>query len=490
MGRNREKTKTIFRQWGIPFVILLILVIAVLINFSVKGRSESTQRITEEKENEAMDYAERLYSELNQMTMVGIPAADVLGSLKGENQVISRDIQMALCNNTLAYQVIYADKNGIGKDQKGNPVNLSEEPYFQAAYQKQQYQYVEKDVVSNRSAIISILPVRRAGGEEKALYLYYPVERFQELYKNITYVKNSFCLLMMDEGSIVQSIGKNRLEGKDNQKLWNDLKKGTTEHSVLEMEDIEVLLTYAPVGSCSWYIVVGTDYSRIKSLISAEWKETRQVVSRLLIIIVAFIIYAVIISIINRMNYNKQNRTLEMKADTDLLTELYNKIATEREIQKYTQEHPEEKALLFLIDLDNFKKINDTMGHAFGDEVLRTIGTRLKVEFRQSDIIGRIGGDEMIVFLKNIQEETIMRRQMEKIRHIFNTMEVGEYVKYKVTASIGVAIFPQQGANFSSLYAEADKALYVAKGKGKDCMYCVQEEGNLEELDNLHRKEE
>jgi len=485
-----ENNRSVFIQWGIPFIFLLVIIITILINFSVMGQSQSTRRITEEKEEEAKTYAERLYDELDQMTQVAMSAADVLASLKEGNNVITQNIQMALYNNTLAYRVIYADNRGRGTDQKGNIVNVSRESYYQQSYEKQQYQYVEKDVERDQSAIVSIIPVYSVVGEDKVLYLYYPVERFQELYKNITYIKDSFCLLMIDGGSMVESVGKNKLEGEDTLKIWNDMKMSSQKHMIFNQEETELFMSYAPVGIQDWYIVVGNNHNRIQSLINSELKVTRQVVGQLLITIVAFILFAISINVINKMNYNRQNRTLERKADTDLLTELYNKIATEREIQKYTQEYPDTKALFFLVDIDNFKKINDTMGHAFGDEVLRSIGNRLKVEFRQSDIIGRIGGDEMIIFLKDIRNEEVLRRQMEKVRHIYSTLEIGDYVKYKVTASIGVAIFPQQGADFSVLYAEADKALYIAKGKGKDCMYCADEKEIYPELDSLHRKEE
>ena len=69
-------------------------------------------------------------------------------------------------------------------------------------------------------------------------------------------------------------------------------------------------------------------------------------------------------------------------------------MATERKIKEYITMNPQSQAMLFVLDIDNFKKINDTMGHAFGDEVLKNIGMRLKAAFRSSDIVGRFGGDE------------------------------------------------------------------------------------------------
>ena len=90
---------------------------------------------------------------------------------------------------------------------------------------------------------------------------------------------------------------------------------------------------------------------------------------------------------------------LEDKADTDLLTDLNNKMATERKIREYMEKYPDKQGVLFVLDVDNFKKINDTMGHAFGDEVLRSLAVRLQSMFRATDIVGRTGGDEFMVFL-------------------------------------------------------------------------------------------
>jgi len=124
--------------------------------------------------------------------------------------------------------------------------------------------------------------------------------------------------------------------------------------------------------------------------------------------------------------------------------------------------------MLFLFDVDNFKKINDTKGHAFGDEVLRTLGETLSSQFRVTDIIGRIGGDEFMIFLKNIPNDEIATREAEKIMYYFKHFQAGGYVKYSATASVGVAMFPNDGADFDSLYRSADEALYRAKEGGRN----------------------
>ena len=201
--------------------------------------------------------------------------------------------------------------------------------------------------------------------------------------------------------------------------------------------------------------------------------------------LVLFFTLVVVVNAINGIRYHDQSRALERKADTDLLTELNNKIATERKIREYIRDNQDSQALMFVFDIDNFKKINDTRGHAFGDEVLRTIGMRLKAEFRMSDVIGRVGGDEFILLLKNIKDENILKKESGRVADMFRDFKVGQYSKYKVTASIGCAVFPRDADNFDDLYKAADRALYKAKQRGKNqlAFYKDEEEDFKQEED-------
>ena len=164
----------------------------------------------------------------------------------------------------------------------------------------------------------------------------------------------------------------------------------------------------------------------------------------------------------------KSNKQLEEKADSDLLTGLGNKLATERRIKEYMADYPDSLAVMFVLDIDNFKKINDTMGHAFGDEVLRELGRQIGVNFRVTDIIGRTGGDEFTIFLKNLKDDSNTIREAQKLEYFFRHFQVGDYVKYSATASIGAAVFPADGSDFETLYKAADAALYKAKKRGKN----------------------
>ena len=155
------------------------------------------------------------------------------------------------------------------------------------------------------------------------------------------------------------------------------------------------------------------------------------------------------------------------KAEKDSLTGLLNKASTERAIRKYIAHNQGKNGLLFLLDVDNFKGINDTLGHAFGDEALREFGFRASMLFRSSDISGRIGGDEFMIFLKDIPEE-MMEEETHKLEEFIAHFSAGNgYIRHEVTASVGGALFPRDGDTFEKLYEAADRALYQSKNHGK-----------------------
>ena len=121
----------------------------------------------------------------------------------------------------------------------------------------------------------------------------------------------------------------------------------------------------------------------------------------------------------------------------------------------------------YIMDLDHFKEANDTYGHQCGDEILQKFSAALKEVFRQSDCIGRFGGDEFVVFiageLTRAAVERKARQTLEAVRHI-----VVENADVEITASIGIAMYPEHGDNYDYLFNAADRALYQVKSEGRD----------------------
>lgn len=174
------------------------------------------------------------------------------------------------------------------------------------------------------------------------------------------------------------------------------------------------------------------------------------------------------------------------KTRRDFMTGVYNRQTTESLINEVIQKNSKSLAAFLLIDIDNFKNINDRLGHMQGDNVLTEISEEIKLIFRSSDIIGRIGGDEFVVFIKDIYEEN---HAVKKAKEILETIRYMQKDKpYKVTVSIGIAFFDKDGSSFKQLYINADKALYCAKDKGKntyelyrDVMCISRESSGIEE---------
>lgn len=165
---------------------------------------------------------------------------------------------------------------------------------------------------------------------------------------------------------------------------------------------------------------------------------------------------------------------LDTQASIDRLTGIYNKLSFEETAEDMLiNAGTGERHAVILLDVDNFKGVNDNLGHAYGDKVLADIGNILRLTFNSTDCLGRIGGDEFGVLL-NIpanRQHDFMSLINEKCRSLcgaFHDNYTGQNGDYKISASIGAAVFPDDGKSFPELYRCADAALYSSKHKGKD----------------------
>lgn len=159
---------------------------------------------------------------------------------------------------------------------------------------------------------------------------------------------------------------------------------------------------------------------------------------------------------------------LELKLKQDDLTGLLNKSTTKSEIEAFLKENVRGTHALLLIDVDNFKAINDTLGHMFGDNVLITVAKKIQDLFRATDIVGRIGGDEFMVFMKHTDFYQAKRKAERICDSVRQTYHGGNQEEIEVSCSVGVAIVGTVKESYSSLFAKADMAMYQAKQDGKN----------------------
>ncbi|MGO0862033.1 GGDEF domain-containing protein, partial [Clostridioides difficile] len=178
--------------------------------------------------------------------------------------------------------------------------------------------------------------------------------------------------------------------------------------------------------------------------------------------------YKVVGSLTDIDESKREAEKLKERAEKDPLTGLYNKKASQALIEEYITLDKNRQGTLMIIDIDDFKGINDNLGHLYGDAVLSEIASDLINLFRASDIVGRIGGDEFIVFMKDISETRDIIKKAEELVKTFERSFVGKGYNYKISLSVGIARFPKDGTEYMHLFRNADIALYSAKGKGKN----------------------
>ncbi len=140
---------------------------------------------------------------------------------------------------------------------------------------------------------------------------------------------------------------------------------------------------------------------------------------------------------------------------------------------------------VFFLDLDNFKTINDTLGHTYGDELLKIVGNELKLKLRRSDSLARLGGDEFIILQANVNNMDEVHRLATRIMEIFKHPWLLDGRDFYVTASIGISVYPNDGSDLHELMKNADAAMYRAKEAGRNNFQVYTHELNFRIMERL-----
>lgn len=173
------------------------------------------------------------------------------------------------------------------------------------------------------------------------------------------------------------------------------------------------------------------------------------------------------------IDIDKQKREMEYfkeMAKLDSLTGLYNKEASNYKIEhRLSTRGVGNLCALLYIDIDDFKLINDTYGHVFGDSVIKRVSECIKKLLVEERFAGRVGGEEFIIFIKELRSIEDAEEVALSLCGMINDIKMPKVEGFQLSVSVGIAICPMHGTTFHEILEHADKALYKAKRKGKNC---------------------
>lgn len=483
----REKKDVLKLRWLIPIALLVIMVSSLLADYVLESKNNSLNQV---EQNIYRD------SEINSLKISGMmekvaAAADAAGALLEAGGITNVGFIVntvaAIASSSDAHTAAYCGLNGNAFLGSGARISLKDTDYYEKLQGDAPFFAYTETGLEGAPALLYIRPVMALEDVQGYLIAYLAEELLLRTLGEGIAVENTFHILLDEKGMLATSLATTGDTTLVQENFWETvssmdevagqwnyfyrlISRGLTSGIYVNDGGTERFLVHTAMEAGDWQLITLTDRAYIQKVHNRTWAPSSKFLLFLMLTVLAFLLCIGIISFVTRKRNRERHMELQNQADTDLLTDLYNKVATERKIREYIRDNPDKQALLFVIDVDNFKKINDTMGHAFGDNVLCNLGVRLRGWFRISDVVGRTGGDEFMVFVKDIQDKDRVKVEGKRLEEFFRTFEVGEYVKYSATASVGGALFPTDGRSFEELYRAADAALYHAKRRGKNCI--------------------
>lgn len=491
-GQSRAATL----QWIIPAIILMVYLFVSLFSYSKVMQQQAEEGALERVGKQAVSVAGYYNGTINMLIDTAQATAN---QMIGDDDLLSKDNTKLIANlkDSLGLEdVLIVDRDGNGIDAEGSLHDADEErsrkykDFFTADPQR-----TIGTTPDGKAVVVISAPIRTEKEWSGNVVFIFNPHMMSKLIDSTTY---SY-YFVFSNGLIGEEVGTPSDLLKTGENLYDVISGVTFETSsefsfrktieasrsgivCISYNGEKQYITYQPVGNYGSCVLVSVMESQIIKSAEYENKETTSLIIKIAVAIGIFVALVLSTYIANKVGYARQNKELQNKAETDLLTDLLNKVSTQKKIQEYLDGEGRDKvSMMCVLDVDNFKKINDTMGHAFGDEVLSSLGKRIRSEFRVTDIVGRIGGDEFVIFLKDLKDDAIIEREAKRIENFFKDFQVGSYTKYSPTASIGAAIYPRDAHDYESLYKAGDAALYKAKKRGKNQLAFYKDADDIDE---------
>ena len=344
--------------------------------------------------------------------------------------------------------------------------------------------------LDGETRVVLGVPIRRDDTVVGVLGGSYDVTELSRMLFGDIYDGKGVSFLLTSDGTVVSDDKKEDFgEGEKNifryyetlygssetiKKFEEDIRSGTLGYIRLAMDGEIRHVAYEPLEFNQWMVCYMVPEEAAKE--AYRFVEEYEMALGIVFVGLVLCLFGAFI----RISYRRQ-RELTALANTDVLTGLCNKQSTEKQAERWLSELEKEEPVVqaFLImDIDYFKNISDQYGHAVGDKVLQQVGSCIRKNFRTTDIMGRIGGDEFVVFMKNIGSMELAERKARELSEQIHKLHIKELDGTEITTSIGLSCYPEHGTTWMELYQHADLALYETKRRGRNgyTVYIGEEE--------------
>lgn len=402
---------------------------------------------------------------------------DEYDALTAENAISDRLDSLSVMENFVDFAIVYSNNHTVGKLSNGTTY-LFGDALYEDLYAMISRQRTNDGWATGYAGDFRRIYYVKQVHEHALLVISFYATELENVFDNPETLGDMEIRLTQDSYMIIYSSEEEEIGTVLPEQIYTRVQDQTA----ATIMDDEYLVTISECGD-SWHVICS-----IPTAIILEERNDMQLYILIVAAVAALLAVAVgtLLSFKLTQPVDTYVSRLNTQAHNDQLTGVLNKSAfesfTETALRCADEGNGAQTAFyaLILLDVDNFKGVNDTLGHAYGDRVLAQIGDILRAVFHSEDFLGRIGGDEFAVCMRTDcllpgEAELSVRMQCEALCEKFHENYTGDDGSYKISASIGVALYPKHGRNFAELYRRADKALYKSKQKGKDT-YTIFEE--------------
>ena len=393
------------------------------------------------------------------------PNNDEFDALSKEKIITDKLYSLCIMENFVDYGVVYRNNRTVGKISNGT-ASLFSDKIFDELHSMIKHQRTNDGWAAGYNSDFCRIYYVKSIHENALLVISFYATELQQVFDNPETLSDMAIRLTDSSYNIIYSSEKDEVGNV----LPENIAERVRDHSSSTVMDDTYLVSVNACGD-DWFVICSIP----TEIILGEKKQMQYY-----IIMVGVMAAALALLISTELSFRLVSpvkafvSSLDTKASTDPLTGILNKKAFEEMAsQRLETSLSIERHALILLDLDNFKGVNDNLGHAYGDKVLSKTGSILRGTFSTEDFLGRVGGDEFAVLLNGVPENDnefleFVKGKCQELCEQFASNYTGDNGDYKISASIGVSLCPDHGRDFDVLYKASDSALYISKKKGKD----------------------